>query len=129
MADISVIQTDIADIKLRTDEMAADISLISEAISKYDALVKEIDAIAFKVNIISLNASIEAARAGEHGRTFSVVAGEIRKLASDSHNAAESTRAVSLTTTAAIKSLLSALSAITADITEAHESVLKLAEC
>ena len=46
---------------------------ISLAINK---IVKTMDAIAEKINILSLNASIEAARAGEYGRGFSIVADE-----------------------------------------------------
>ena len=53
-------------------------------------IVATITTIAEQTNLLALNAAIEAARAGDHGRGFAVVAEEVRQLAEESQQAAQS---------------------------------------
>jgi len=93
---VSETQARLKDAKAGTQEIRDVVRASAESVKSLDQKTNEIAGIITTIsditnqtNLLALNAAIEAARAGEHGRGFSVVADEVRSLASKTASAAE----------------------------------------
>ena len=87
----------------RMQEMLGAIDNIGSCSVQIERIIKTIEDIAFQTNILALNAAVEAARAGTAGKGFSVIADEIRKLATQSSEASKSTSAIIKNTVLSVK--------------------------
>ncbi len=72
------------ELKQLNQNISGSMESINTYIGQYNEMTQDVEKIAEKINLLSLNASIEAARAGEAGRGFAVVASNIQELSKSS---------------------------------------------
>ena len=70
---------------------------LDETLTKASSIVKVIEGISSKTDLLALNASIEAARAGQAGKGFAVVADDVSKLSEKTQNSIEDVQNVLMT--------------------------------
>jgi methyl-accepting chemotaxis protein len=87
-ASLTEIIANMEALSTRMAEMSESISGLSETADNINKFVSTITSISDQTNLLALNAAIEAARAGDAGRGFSVVADEVRALATETNTSA-----------------------------------------
>jgi len=80
--EISESTRSVTDLSKEMQNASSAVQAVSQRSADIKKILDVIGAIADQTNLLALNAAIEAARAGDNGRGFSVVADEVRSLAS-----------------------------------------------
>ena len=82
--EMSNVSTQMEELNQMNQQIVLAMQAINQSVAKYNEMTQNVEKIAGKINLLSLNAAIEAARAGEAGRGFAVVATNIRELSDNS---------------------------------------------
>ena len=96
---------------------------INSSIESYNVMTQDVEKIAGKINLLSLNAAIEAARAGEAGNGFAVVATNIRQLSDSSKLSVASAKENDVAIKDAIREISGVVERFSSTITELISSV------
>lgn len=116
-------ERDIDNLKDNNNKAIALSEKLVEDCSDITSILTEISGIAEQTNLLALNASIEAARAGESGRGFSVVADEVRALATKTQGATASINTLLETLREHTENTKAMLLASTEHTAKAHEDI------
>lgn len=87
-SSLNDIASSMSGLNIKMSGMAENISGLSDKADHINKFVSTITSISDQTNLLALNAAIEAARAGDAGRGFSVVADEVRSLATETNKSA-----------------------------------------
>jgi methyl-accepting chemotaxis protein len=114
---ITAISDSAADTRVSIKQVK-DLALVSRRIDK---IVEAIANVSIQTNMLAVNGSIEAARAGEFGKGFAVVATDIRNLARDSAENADSIKDL-------VKAVQDQIQVVSRDLDEIVETALSEVE-
>lgn len=99
-------------------DAAASVERLNQDSAEIGTVNQTIIEMSRQTNLLALNASIEAARAGAAGKGFAVVAGEVKRLAAQSAEAAESVNAKIQATQSSTHAVVRAMDGVRAAIAD-----------
>lgn len=129
-AKISESSKDMQDLVTEVEHTTTIIEELSSQAGAVSSVLDVIEGIADQTNLLALNAAIEAARAGEAGRGFSVVADEVRTLATktqeSTHNINSIIKTLQSSADQAVSAMAEEVNITTKNAKQAEEAQMSL---